>query len=525
MPGETVLRVLVVQFQHVRVPRHFGNDGRGGDLEHGLISTDHGPHGYGEIRAPISVHQGEVRLDGKLRNRPAHRRKSGLENVHPIDFFHVGPANAPSHGTFRYALCQSHPTTRAEAFAIVYTCDGSSGREYHRCGYDGPGKRPAAGLVDPGHGADPLVGVEFRARFECSCPRFYFSHTHGFQDWTGCFGTSCPENMCLAQPFSAITGPKQMKKLRVAVIGVGHLGKFHAQKYASLDDCELMGVADVDSNVAERVAESFATVAYSDYRKLLGSVDAVSIVVPARHHFPIARDALASGAHVLVEKPITTLVQDAKTLVDLAKSHGRVLQVGHLERFNPAVLALDGQLQHPLFVESDRIAPYNPRGTDVSVVLDLMIHDIDLILDLVDAPVDQIDASGAPILTQDIDIANARLRFRNGCVANVTASRVGAKVESKLRLFQADAYFSVDLRAKRLGIRRKGPAKGPDGVPEILVDDRSFEQGDALMTEIRHFVDCARNNTAPLVSGEIGMRALETAMEISRQLGTAMEKA
>lgn len=315
-----------------------------------------------------------------------------------------------------------------------------------------------------------------------------------------------------------------MGEFKVAVIGVGHLGKFHAQKYASLPDCELVAVVDIDAGAAARAARENDCRAYTDYREVLGHVDAVSIVVPARWHFSIARDALLAGAHVLVEKPIATRVEDAEELVRLAETRERVLQVGHLERFNPALLALSGRLKHPLFIESYRIAPYNPRGTDVNVVLDLMIHDIDLILQLVGSPVERVDASGAAVLTNDADIANARIRFQGGCVANVTASRVGTKSETKLRIFQPDAYLSVDLGTKRLRVRRKSDAPSNTGPPSIDSEDLSFEPGDALLTEISHFLDCIASGQTPLVSGIVGQRALKTAIEISRhfkQFGNA----
>jgi len=308
-----------------------------------------------------------------------------------------------------------------------------------------------------------------------------------------------------------------MTKLRAGVVGVGHLGKYHAQKYARLPGCELVAVVDRDFETAARVASQHGCRAHTNYQDILGKVDVVSIVVPAHWHFPIARDALEAGAHVLVEKPITTRVEDADALVSLAAARQRVLQVGHLERFNPALLALNGRLSHPLFIESDRIAPYNPRGTDVSVVLDLMIHDIDLVLQLVNTPVAHIDASGAAILTDDVDIANARIAFEGGCVANVTASRVGAKSESKLRIFQQDAYLSIDLGAKRLSVRRKSAGTDNSGMPAIESEDLAFEPGDALLTEIEDFLDCIVTGRTPLVSGVVGQRALATAMEITEQ--------
>ncbi len=307
-----------------------------------------------------------------------------------------------------------------------------------------------------------------------------------------------------------------MDELKVAVIGVGHLGKFHAQKYASLPECKLVAVVDVDAGAAARTARVNDCRAYTDFRDVLGHVDAVSIVVPARWHFSIARAALMAGAHVLVEKPIATRVEDAEELIHLAATRERVLQVGHLERFNPAMLALSGRLKDPMFIESYRVAPYNPRGTDVNVVLDLMIHDIDLILELVGSPIERVDANGAAVLTNDADIANARIRFEGGCVANVTASRVGAKSESKLRVFQPDAYLSVDLGTKRLSVRRKSEAPSEGGLPSIESEDLSFEPGDALLTEISHFIECIASGQAPLVSGTVGQRALKTAMEISR---------
>jgi predicted dehydrogenase len=309
-----------------------------------------------------------------------------------------------------------------------------------------------------------------------------------------------------------------MNKLRTAVIGAGYLGKFHAEKLATLPTSDLMAIVDVDETTARRVAHRWHIDALTDYRQLLGRVDAVSIAVPTQRHFGIARDFLENGAHVLLEKPITTTLEEAQGLIEAAARHGRVLQIGHLERFNPAILALEGRITQPLFIESHRLAPFKPRGIDVSVVLDLMIHDIDIILNMVKSPVRRIDASGAPVLSSDIDIANARIQFENRCVANVTASRVSLKAERKMRLFQPDTYLSIDFQNRALAIYRKGEDRQDSGFPEIMGEQRTFEESDALKSEIADFLEAALDGRSPRVSGEDGKQALATAIEISRQL-------
>lgn len=309
-----------------------------------------------------------------------------------------------------------------------------------------------------------------------------------------------------------------MSKLQCAVIGTGYLGKFHADKYAALPDCELVAVVDNRPQTAAAVAAQHGCQALTDYREMLGKVEAVSIAVPTSLHFAIARDFLAAGAHVLVEKPITTTVEEADALIQLARENDRVLMVGHLERFNPAILALEGRLDQPRFIESTRLAPFKPRATDVSVVLDLMIHDIDIILDMVDSEISHIEASGASVLTDDIDIANARINFANGCVANVTASRISLKTERKMRIFQQNAYLSVDFQNRVLAVHRRGEGEMYPGVPDILSEEQVFESGDALMEEIRHFTDCALHGYTPRVPGEAGRRALATAEQITAML-------
>ncbi|WP_027714480.1 Gfo/Idh/MocA family protein [Desulfuromonas sp. TF] len=310
-----------------------------------------------------------------------------------------------------------------------------------------------------------------------------------------------------------------MNKLRAAVIGVGYLGRFHAQKYASLEDVDLVGVVDASRERAEEVAAEVGTAAFTDYRQLLDSVDVVSIVVPTQYHYPVAKECLEAGCHILLEKPITQSVEEADHLIRLAEDRGLVFQVGHLERFNPAVLALEGVLKNPLFIESHRLAPFKTRGTDVTVVLDLMIHDIDIILSMVPSAIKLVNSMGVPVLSEEVDIANARLQFENGCVANVTASRVSRDAVRKIRIFQSDAYISIDYQARKISIFRKDDGGVPvPGLPNVSMEEKSFEQSDALLAEIRAFVDAVRDGTAPVVTGEDGKRALELALQINGKL-------
>ncbi len=310
-----------------------------------------------------------------------------------------------------------------------------------------------------------------------------------------------------------------MTRLRCAVIGAGYLGRFHAQKYAGLDGCELVGVADPSAEARARISAELGVPTHADHRELLGAADAVSVATPTSSHHAVAMDFLGAGAHVLVEKPITTTAAEARELIAAAAKAGRVLQVGHLERFNPVILAIEGELAVPRFIESNRLAPFKPRGTDVSVVLDLMIHDIDLIEHIVQSPIASIDAVGAPVFTDEIDIANARIRFENGCVADVTASRISLKSERKLRIFQADAYLSIDLQQKLLTVVRR-PAVIPEGaMPAVVVEERSFDPGDALLAEIESFLAAIAKGGRPVVTGEDGLRALETATRIAELVG------
>ena len=306
-----------------------------------------------------------------------------------------------------------------------------------------------------------------------------------------------------------------MQPVRTAVIGVGYLGRFHAQKYALLPESQLVAVADVVEESREQVAVECGCRAIADYRDVLDEVEAVSIATPTPLHHEIAKHCLERGVHVLVEKPITQTPGQARELIEIAARHDRILQVGHLERFNAAIVALGDTLGKPRFIESHRLAPFKERGTDVNVVLDLMIHDIDRIQSLVGTPIESIDAVGAPVFSPEIDIANARIHYAGGCVANTTASRVSLKTERKLRLFQGVAYVSIDLHQKVLTIVRKRPP-GADTAPgQVVIEERSYEQGDALKLEIAAFLRSIRAGGPPVVSGEDGLRALETAIRIT----------
>lgn len=306
--------------------------------------------------------------------------------------------------------------------------------------------------------------------------------------------------------------------VRTAVVGCGYLGKFHIEKLSQLPDSKLIAVVDTDMTRAQSFAQQYGVQAYDDYHQLFGQVDAVSIVTPTVTHFSIAKTFLEQGIHILLEKPITHEIAEADVLISLAEKNRCVLQIGHLERFNSAVLGLSGLLTTPRFIETHRLAPFKLRATDVNVVLDLMIHDIDIILHLVGDDVVNIDANGAKVLSDSTDIANARIRFANGCVANVTASRVSLKTERKMRIFQNDAYISVDFQNRILSHHYKQAGGNDLDLPKIASHETIYENSDALKTEIAAFIGCVLHGTPPLVSGKDGRRALETAMHITEML-------
>jgi DUF1009 family protein/predicted dehydrogenase len=306
--------------------------------------------------------------------------------------------------------------------------------------------------------------------------------------------------------------------LKVGVVGVGYLGRFHAQKYAALPEANLVAVVDINQERCHEVARSVQAEALGDYRQLRGRVDAVSIVTPTRDHYRLAHDFLDAGVHVLLEKPMTQTLEQADQLIALAKQKGCILQIGHLERFNPAFQAIQPRLHHPMFLESHRLAMFTERGLEVDVILDLMIHDLDIVLSIIDAPLSQIRASGISVLTHLSDIANVRLEFANGAVANLTASRISTKSLRKLRVFQEDSYLVADYAKKRAYTLLKEPELDASGFPEISMEELEIEETDALGEEIISFLEAIRTNQRPLVDGAQGRRALALALEISRQI-------
>jgi predicted dehydrogenase len=314
------------------------------------------------------------------------------------------------------------------------------------------------------------------------------------------------------------------KKLRVGVVGTGYLGKFHAEKYARMNDVELVGVVDIDTSQARQVADRYKTKAYASHLDLLEYVDAVSIVVPTPSHFAVSKDFLAHDIDVLIEKPMTTTTQEADELIEFAESRNLIIQVGHLERFNPAVLALDGIVNKPMFIESHRLSIYKERATDVSVVLDLMIHDIDIISNFVRSGITSIHAAGIPVISEHVDIANARLEFANGCVANVTASRISTKNERKIRLFQRDGYISVDFANHEITIIRQNDKLKNGLIPGMDINQLCFTRSDALEDELKAFVRSVKRRETPAVNGQVGRAALKIALGVMEQINTTISR-
>ncbi len=318
--------------------------------------------------------------------------------------------------------------------------------------------------------------------------------------------------------------------LKIGVAGVGHLGKYHVQKFLALPDCRVAGIYDKNPERAQEISSALNVKAYGSYGELLDDIEAIDIAATTTHHYELARAALLKGRHVFVEKPITSELEQADEIVRLAEEKKLILQVGHIERFNPVILQVEDEISDPMFIESHRLSTFQPRGTDVPVVLDLMIHDIDLILSFIQSPLKEIRASGVGILTPSIDIANARLEFANGAIANVTSSRVSMKQERKIRFFQKDSYISMDFVAKHVTVMKKS-AGIKDLLPEILLGKTDFKPEqlidvnnidaadyprDALEMELESFIQCVSKGGKPVVDGAAGTRALQVAMEIVR---------
>ena len=306
-----------------------------------------------------------------------------------------------------------------------------------------------------------------------------------------------------------------MKKIKVAVIGVGYLGKFHAEKYKINKKVDLVGVVDSNKERRTEVSKKLNVLEFSNYKEVLSKVDAVSIAVPTNLHYEIGKIFLENGKHVLLEKPFTSTLAQAKTLGKIADSKKIILQIGHLERFNKAFLKLENIIQRPLFIECNRISPFKIRGTEVDVIMDLMIHDLDIILKLNKSNIKNIQAKGIKVLTNKADIANARITFENGCICNLSSSRISEKVERKTRIFQKNAYFSIDYQTNRLDTYTKESNKS---VQSIKRKSYQYENNDSLKKEIESFIDCVKSKKSPIVSSKDGINALKYALQISNKI-------
>jgi len=317
-------------------------------------------------------------------------------------------------------------------------------------------------------------------------------------------------------------------KIKVGVVGVGHLGKFHVKQYHNINNVICMGVFDINSKEAHRVAKEYNITAYDLLEDLIKECEAISICTPTSTHHAVAKQALSSDCHVLIEKPITHNVMEAKDLIKISNEYNKIIQVGHIERFNPALSELNLDNINPTFIESHRLSPFNTRGTDVDVVLDLMIHDIDILLNLVKSEIDNIVASGICVLSNKIDMANTRIKFANGCVANLTASRISQKQLRKLRIFENNKYTNIDFLhpSQETYILAKNKPKKPS--PYIIVDENEkkyilyskskIESYNALTLELDNFINSIFNQKKPLVSAYDGLAAIEVAFKILEQI-------
>jgi predicted dehydrogenase len=302
-----------------------------------------------------------------------------------------------------------------------------------------------------------------------------------------------------------------MKKVKVGVIGVGYLGKYHAEKYAGIADVQLMGVVDANAGCAEEIAGKLKTSAYTDPVKLIGMVDAVSIVVPTILHHSIAKQFLEKGIHVLLEKPITVTLEQADELNDLAESKGLILQVGHIERFNPAVTAVKSLLTSPRYMIAERAAPFTSRCTDVNVILDLMIHDLDIVLDLAGSVPKELNAAGVSVITKEIDIATVRIVFQSGCIADITASRISDEKKRLLRIVDGGSVYTSDYQSQKASVSKRGA----DPASALTILNIPTTSRDTLDEEVRSFVQSVQSGARPLVSGIEGRRALALARTIA----------
>jgi predicted dehydrogenase len=304
------------------------------------------------------------------------------------------------------------------------------------------------------------------------------------------------------------------EKLRTAVIGVGHLGREHARVYAALDGAELVAVCDINEATGREIAARHGVKFTPDFRDLFGQVDAVSVATPTISHHAITCACLEAGLQVLVEKPIARSLEEADEMIALASARGLTLQVGHIERFNPAFRALQAQISRPRFFEAHRMGIFTPRSLDIDVVMDLMVHELDIIATLVPSEIVKLEAVGIPILTQKIDLANARLEFADGCVANITASRVSGERLRKLRLFQPNEYYSLDYAEQQVAMCRLVPPSNSTARPEIVARLLEIVKREPLLAEIEAFIMAAQDGHAPSVGGADGRRALALALQV-----------
>jgi len=324
--------------------------------------------------------------------------------------------------------------------------------------------------------------------------------------------------------------------MRAGIIGVGHLGQHHTRIYSELQDIESVGIFDTDIQRAKEIADKNGCKVYDSLDELLENADILSIASPTQSHYEYSRYCVENGKHILVEKPICSTLNDAKKLVELADKKGIKVQVGHIERFNPAIVALSSILLRPIFIEANRLAPFTPRGSDVPVVYDIMIHDIDIILSLVQSRVKEINAVGVPILTNDIDIANAKIEFENGALANITSSRISLKRERKIRFFQKDMYISLDYQDKKVRVVQKNP-KVEEIMDEVMAGKRDpniFElfrseelpiiEKEPLKAEIESFIHAVKSNTRPIVNTQDGYEALRVAYTIMEDIENNRKK-
>jgi len=303
------------------------------------------------------------------------------------------------------------------------------------------------------------------------------------------------------------------QKIRIGVIGIGYLGKFHLEKFQKNKDCQLVWLIDKNIKNLKNYKDKYNV--STNYKEIVDDVDAVSIVTPTVNHYEIARYFIEKNKHVLIEKPMTQTVSEAKKLINLAKKHKKIIQIGHLERFNPVIRKVSSLIKNPLFIEVHRLAQFNPRSTDVNVVYDLMIHDIDITTSLVPSKIKKISSFGKSIITNKIDIANARLEFFNGTIANLTASRISQKSERKIRIFEKDKYLSLDFLQPKLKIVEKVKKKSSKLFKTL---EYNYKKTDALNDEIIDFINSIRMNKKPLVDGIQGMEALKLAAAISKKL-------